>query len=163
AGEDPPASVMRNITRFREAILARRSWRFNIDMGFAPDSNINSATDKQSVDIYGLPFQLDPGGRAKSGTGRFVGGDASIRLNRFGKMPIYVGGYGRWLRYSDHRFDDAYAGFQAGPELEVAGGQLRTTATGLMRWYGKRPLVTSFGTQLDFDKLFGDKWTVSGT
>ncbi len=163
AGEDPSVPVMRNITRFREAIRARRSWRFNIDMGFAPDSNINSATDKQSVDIYGLPFQLDPSGRAQSGTGRFVGGDASIRLNRFGKLPIYLGGYGRWLRYSDHHFDDAYAGAQAGPEFEVAGGRLRTTATGLMRWYGQRPLLASFGVQLDFDRLVGDKWTISGT
>jgi hypothetical protein len=163
AGENPPVPVMRNIIRFREAIRARRSWRFSLDMGFAPDSNINSATDKQTIDIYGLPFQLDPSGRARSGTGRFVGGDASIRLNRFSKLPIYLGGYGRWLRYSDHRFDDAYAGFQAGPELELAGGQLRTTATGLMRWYGKRPLVSSFGTQVDFDRLVGDKWTVSGT
>ena len=77
-------------------------------------------------------------GRARSGTGVFVGGDASVRLNRFAKVPIYVGGYGRWTRYGDHRFEDAYAGAEAGPEFLVAGGRLRTTATGLMRWYGKR-------------------------
>ena len=53
----------------------------------APDSNINSATDKESIDIYGLPFQLDPSARARSGTGLFFGGDASLRLNRFGQGP----------------------------------------------------------------------------
>ena len=71
AGEHPPAQVMRNIIRFREAIRARRAWRFDFDFGFAPDSNINSATDKETVDIYGLPFKLDANGRARSGTGRF--------------------------------------------------------------------------------------------
>jgi hypothetical protein len=163
AGEHPPALVVRNIVRFREAIRARRAWRFNFDVGFAPDSNINSATDKETVDIYGLPFRLDSAGRARSDTGVFVGGDASVRLNRFGRVPIYVGGYGRWTRYGDHRFDDAYAGAEVGPEFEVAGGRLRTTATGLSRWYGKRPLVASFGGHLDYDKLVGSKWTLGGT
>jgi hypothetical protein len=163
AGEHPPAPVIRNIIRFREAIRARRAWRFNFDVGFAPDSNINSATDKETVDIYGLPFRLEPGARARSGTGRFIGGDASLRLNRFGKIPIYLGAYGRWTSYRDHDFDDAYAGAEAGPEFQLAGGRLRATATGLMRWYGRRPLVASFGAHLDYDKLVGDKWTVGGT
>ena len=163
AAAHPAALVARNIVRFREAIRARRSWRFNFNIGLAPDSNINSATDKESVDIYGLPFQLDPGARARSGTGLFFGGDASLRLNRFGKVPIYLGAYGRWTRYRDHRFDDDYAGAEAGPELRLAGGRLRATATGLMRWYGKRPLVSSFGGHLDYDKLVGNKWNVGGS
>ena len=163
AAEHPPAQVARNIVRFREAIRSRRAWRFNFDVGVAPDSNINSATDKQTLDIYGLPFRLDPTARARSGTGTFAGGDASIRLNRFGKVPIYLGAYGRWLRYRDHHFDDAYAGAEAGPEFQLGGGRLRTTATGLMRWYGKRRLVTSLGGHLDYEKLVGDKWTVGGT
>lgn len=163
AGEHPSEVVARNIVRFREAIRVRRSWRFNFDIGFAPDSNINSATDKQSVDIYGLPFQLDPSARAKSGTGVFVGGDASVRLNRFGKVPIYLGGYGRWTRYSDHDFDDAYAGVEVGPEFQLGRGRLRTTATGLIRWYGEQRLVASFGTRFDYEKLLGDKWTLGGS
>jgi hypothetical protein len=159
----PSETVMRNILRFREAMRARRSWRFNLDFGFAPDSNINSATDKQTVDIYGLPFQLDPSGRARSGTGHFIGGDASIRLNRSGRIPIYIAGFGRWLRYGDHRFDDSYAGGDIGPEFQLEGGQLRATATGLVRWYGGRPLVRSFGGRFEYDRLIGDKWTVAGT
>lgn len=163
AGEHPPLQVTRNIIRFRQAIRARRAWRFNFDVGIAPDTNINSATDRQTVDIYGLPFQLDPSGRAHSGTGTFAGVDASLRLNRFGRFPIYVGGYGRWLRYGDHRFDDAYAGAEAGPEFELAGGRLRATATALRRWYGGRPLVTTIGAHLDYEKLLEGQWTLGGT
>ena len=162
AAEHPSMQVMHNITNFRDAIRARRSWRFSFDLGFAPDSNINSATDKETVDVYGLPFRIDPSARARSGTGKFVGGDASIRLNRFGKVPIYVGGFGRWTRYDDHRFEDAYFGLEAGPEFHLAGGQLRATATGLKRWYGRRPLVTSVGGRLEFEKLVGRNWSVGG-
>lgn len=163
AARHPPVIVLRNITRFREAIRARRSWRFNVDFGVAPDSNINSATDKESLDINGLPFRLDPTGRARSGTGRFLGGEASARLNRSGKVPIYVGTYGRWTHYRDAGFDDAYAGVEAGPEFVVAGGRLRALATGLRRWYGKRPLVSSVGARAEYEKLIGDKWTVVGS
>ena len=163
AAAHPAPLVARNIVRFREAIRARRSWRFNLNIGLAPDSNINSATDKESIDIYGLPFQLDPSARARSGTGLFFGGDASLRLNRFGKVPIYLGAYGRRLSYRDHRFDDDYAGAEAGPELRLAGGRLRATATGLKRWYGKRPLVSSFGGHFEYDKLVGNRWNVGGS
>jgi hypothetical protein len=163
AGEHPPALVMRNIVRFREAIRARRAWRFDVDVGFAPDSNINSATDRETVDINGLPFKLDANGRARSGTGRFVGGQASVRLNRSGNIPIYLGAYGRWTTYRDHDFDDLYAGAEAGPEFRLAGGRVRTTATGLLRWYGRRPLVRSFGARLEYERLLDGKWTVGGT
>jgi hypothetical protein len=163
AAANPPAMVARNIVRFREAIRARRSWRFNLDVGLAPDTNVNSATAKESVDIYGLPFQLDPSARAKSGTGFIAGGDASVRLQRLGKMPIYVGAYGQWTQYRDQRFDDAYAGLQAGPELELAGGRLRTSVTGLERWYGRHPLVASFGGELEYEKLVGDAWGEAAT
>jgi hypothetical protein len=159
----PSDTVLRNILRFREAMRARRSWRFNLDFGFAPDSNINSATDRQTVDIYGLPFQLDPSGRAHSGIGHFVGGDASMRINRSGQIPIYIDGFGRWLRYGDRRFDDSYAGADIGPEFQLEGDQLRVTATGLARWYGGHPLVRSFGGRIEYDKIVGDKWTVAGT
>jgi len=163
AGEHPSDPVLRNILRFRQAIRSRRSWRFDFDFGFSPDSNINSATDKETVDIYGLPFKLDPTGRARSGTGRFVGADASVRLNRSGKVPIYIGGYGRLTRYGDQRFDDAYAGIEAGPEFRLGGGQLRTTLTGLRRWYGRHPLVTSVGARVDYDRLAGKSWTLGGS
>ncbi len=158
----PTGQVARNILRFREALRARRSWRLNFDVGIAPDSNINSATAKETIDIYGIPFRLDPTARARSGTGTFAGADASIRLNRSGRVPIYLGAYGRWLHYRDHQFDDAYAGAEAGPELQVAGGRLRTTGTGLVRWYGQRRLVTSLGAHLDYERLVGDRWTVGG-
>jgi len=155
--QHPPKAVIANIARFREAIRARRAWRFNINLGIAPDSNINSATDKERLDILGLPFKLDPGARARSGTGVIAGADASIRLFRDTKLPLYLGVYGRMLRYPDHDFDDIYIGGEAGPEFRLSGGRLRIAATGLERWYGGKHLLTGFGGRLNFDKVIGGK------
>jgi hypothetical protein len=52
---------------------------------------------------------------------------------------------------------------EAGPEVELDGGQLRMIATGLKRWYGNRPLVTSLGGRLDYDKMIGSQWTIGGS
>ena len=156
--QKPPEAVIANIIRYREAIRARRAWRFNVNFGVAPDSNINSATDKEHVDIFGLPFQLDASARARSGTGIIAGGDASIRLLRENKVPIYLGAYGRMVRYPDHSFDDIYVGGEAGPEFRLSGGRLRVAATGFRRWYGGDPLVTSLGARLNYDKVIGGKW-----
>ena len=156
-GQKPPAAVVANITRFREAIRARRAWRFNVNLALSPDSNINSATDRSQVDIFGLPFQLDPAARSRSGTGIIVDGDGSVRLRRESKVPLYLAVYGRIVRYPDHDFDDIYVGGEAGPELRFLGGQLRVTATALNRWYGGAQLVKSLGGRLSFDKIIAGK------
>jgi len=155
--EHPPAAVIQNIARFRETIRARRAWRFNIIFGIAPDSNINSATNKEHVDIFGLPFSLNKSARAHSGVGMIAGGDASMRLWRNRNTPLYLGGYGRIVNYSGGKFDDLYIGGEAGPEFRIAGGRLRTSATAFKRWYGGHTLSTSFGGKLNFDKVINGK------
>lgn len=155
--ENPPEAVVRNVARFREALRARRSWRFNVELGVAPDTNINSATNQERVEVLGLPFQLGEDSRARSGTGLFVAADASIRLMRNSQTPLYLGAYGRMLRYGDSRFNDIYVGGEAGPEVRLSGGRLRVAATGLTRWYGGKRLVTSLGARLHFDKVLAGK------
>ena len=153
----PGSTVIANVARFREAIRARRAWRFNINLGIAPDSNINSATNAERVEILGLPFQLSPQARARSGTGIIAGADASVRLWREAKVPVYIGTYGRMVRYPDHDSDDYYFGGEVGPEFRVSGGRLRIAAIGLQRWYGGKALVSSIGGRLNFDKVIGGK------
>jgi len=158
--EHPPEAVARNIARFREAIRARRAWRFNLNIGIAPDTNINSATNKDRVEVLGLPFELDEDAKARSGVGVIAGGDASVRLWRFAKVPLYLAAYGRIVRYGNHDFEDIYIGGEAGPEFRLAGGRLRVAATGFRRWYGRDRLVESPGGRLAFDKIIGGKWSI---
>lgn len=161
--EHPPEEVLRNAARFREAIRARRAWRFNLDLGLAPDTNINSATGKQQVEVLGLPFQLNDDARARSGVGLFTAADASVRIWRARRVPLYIGAYGRVLRYSDGRFSDVYLGGEAGPEFRLAGGRLRLAASVLERWYGGSPLVTTLGGRLKFDKVIAGSTSVEAS
>lgn len=155
--EHPPELAIRNIARFREAIRARRAWRFNLNLGIAPDTNVNSATSRETVDIFGLPFKLSDSARARSGVGLIAGGDASVRLWRSGKVPLYLATYGRMVHYGDPDFDDIYIGGEIGPEFQLSGGRLRTSATGFQRWYGGKQLNTGYGARLNYDKIIGGK------
>jgi len=161
--EHPPQAVVANIARFREALRARRAWRFNLNFAIAPDSNINSATNSDQVDLFGLPFKLDPSARARSGTGWVAGADANVRLWRDSKVPIYLAGYGHMVRYAGRRFNDLYIGGEAGPEFRLLGGRLRTSVTGLKRWYDGRDLVTSFGIRPNFDKIIGGRLSIDAS
>jgi tetratricopeptide (TPR) repeat protein len=161
--DHPPEAVARNIARFREAIRQRRAWRVNVEFGIAPDNNINSATSKEQVDILGVRFKLNPDARAKSGVGNFVGGDVSLRLLRDQTVPVYLAAYARALRYPDHAYNDVYVGGEVGPEFRLQGGRLRATGTLFQRWYGGKPLATSYGGRLDYEKVIGGKWGVEAT
>jgi hypothetical protein len=155
--QHPSAAVIANIARFREALRARRAWRANMEFGLAPDSNINSATNRDNVELFGLPFQLDAGAKARSGVGAILGGEANVRVLREQPVVLYLGAYGRAVRYSVHDFDDVYAGGEIGPEFRVGSGRLRASATGLQRWYGGRRLMNSFGGRLAYDRIVGGK------
>jgi hypothetical protein len=163
AAERPPPNVRANITRFREAIRARRAWRINVQLALAPDSNINAATSKDQVEVLGLPFQLNPSARARPGIGVVTGADATVRLLRSSKAPLYLAAFARVVRYSQREFDDLYVGGEAGPELPASGGRLRILATGLKRWYGDKPLVSSIGGRLNFDKVVGGQWSLEAS
>lgn len=161
--ERPPEPVVRNIARFREAIRARRAWRVDVSLGLVPDSNINSATKHETIDILGLPFRIDADARPRSGVGASAAVGASLRLLRDRPVALYVAAYGRVLRAPDHRFDDVYAGAEAGPEFHLAGGRLRATGTIFQRWYGGKVLVGSSGGRLAFDKVIAGAWNIETT
>jgi len=159
----PPAAVLANIARFRAAIRERRAWRINVTLAIAPDSNINAATGRETVDILGLPFKLNPDARAHSGTGMIVGGDASLRLARNNPVGLYLAAYGRVTNYQRSEFDDVYLGGEIGPEIRLDGGHLRATATVFHRWYGGRALNTSVGGKFEFDRIYHGKTAVDAS
>ena len=64
-----PAVVAANVDRFLGSIRAERSWSIAASFGIAPDTNINAATAAETIELYGLPFDLSSEGRKSSGIG----------------------------------------------------------------------------------------------
>lgn len=158
---DPPAAVVENVNLFRAEIRRRRALHFNFGLGIAPDSNVNGASGKGRVDILGLPFELDEASRAHSGVGLALNADGSYRFRRFTSMPVYLGAYGRTLRYGDGDFNDAYLGLDAGPEFFTPLGRLRATATLFRRWYGEARYQDSLGARLLLESPITPRWSLA--
>ncbi|MCB2059741.1 MAG: surface lipoprotein assembly modifier [Novosphingobium sp.] len=151
--EDLPDDIARQISNVRSIIRSNRKWRFGFDFGFAPDSNINSATNAETVDVnFGpvrLPVTLNEEARARSGVGMTASMYASLRIPAAEDLAFVFDTDASFVNYEGKDADDHAVQLAAGPELTL-DNNTRVTAqgVGLMRWYGGRLVTRQFGSKL---------------
>lgn len=158
--EGLPEDIARMIGNARSAIRSKRKFRFGFDFGFAPDSNINSATAAESVDInFGpdrLPISLDDNARARSGMGATASFYAGMRLPAGGAFSIVSDFDADTVTYRDSDFSDYALQLAAGPELALSDRtDLRLQAVGSYRWYGGEVAARQYGAKLAFQHELG--------
>jgi len=73
-----PASVETEIRRFLDRIDNRRRWSSSFALALVPESNPAHRTERRTVRIGGVPWDLDADGRARSGTGVLMSGGMSF-------------------------------------------------------------------------------------
>ena len=92
AGQDRglPEEVLQNIRVSRGILRSQRQWSFNLDLGFAPDSNISNGTNATTIDAnFGnqtVPLTLSQQAPAHSSPTRSaIGVRCGPRSTRFAK------------------------------------------------------------------------------
>ena len=157
---DVPDAVKANIDRFLSAINQLREWTFNFSLSMAPDTNENAATGVSLINIYGLPFALDPSARRKSGVGLTgdIGGEWSPLLS--GNIKARIGADAYRLDYGGGQFDDMTISSYAGPQLLFADWDISALVTGFQRWYGNRPFLNGGGGRLTADIGITSDWLI---
>jgi hypothetical protein len=153
--ESLPEDISRMIGNARSVIRSKRKFRFGFDFGFAPDSNINSATAAETVDInFGpnrVPVSLDENARARSGMGATASFYAGLRLPLGGAVSMVSDFDADTVTYKDSDFSDYSLQFAAGPELALSDKtDLRLQGLGLYRWYGGKVAARQYGAKLTF-------------
>jgi tetratricopeptide (TPR) repeat protein len=141
-----PPEVSRAIHDATEAFQSNKPIGFNVSFGIAPDTNINSATSSDTINIFGLPFQLSDDGRAHSGVGLTFDGNVIFRrpMNSAGRLITEFGVSGRV--YRDSQFNDMTFSFRTGPELRVSpAASVRPALTIGRRIYGNDKLYDFAG------------------
>jgi outer membrane protein len=157
--EDLPEDISRMIGNARSVIRSKRKFRFGFDVGFAPDSNINSATAAETVDInFGpnrVPVSLDDNARARSGLGATASFYAGMRLPAGGAFSLVTDLDADSVTYEDSAYSDYSVQIAAGPELALSDrSELRFQAVGLYRWYGGEVAARQYGGKLTFQHEF---------
>jgi outer membrane protein len=165
-GELPP-DVARTIYSARSLIRDRRTWDVSVDFGFAPDTNINSATTDRTIDVaFGnstLPVTLDPTARKTTGVGQVASVSGSVRLRLADGLAMVVDADGNAVNYRGTRADDISSLVAAGPELTFTDGtRVTVQALGSQRWYGGQVAAQTFGARANVTRNLGEGARIAG-
>ena len=169
-GADIPPQVALNVRRFIQICRARKRASGSLSLAAAPDTNMNTSTSAQTVDIFGLPFQLDDQARAKSGIGVVAAFNSEIQqpIPKPKWIPgsvarLRVGGSLYRREYSGGEFDDYNYGIYAGPRILARSGQLSVLFQADRRQVNGRPYSRQYGIRAEGARLVTGKMWAGGS
>lgn len=139
-----PPEVARMVDRYSEALRAARPFGASVQIALAPDSNVNTATQSDTLGTIFGDFDIHEGSKATSGVGLSLSGQVYRRL------PLGPGGHALLGRasaaadlYRRKDFNDIALDLAIGPELQLGKNRLNIEAAVTQRWYGMEPFVRS--------------------
>ena len=142
---DLPDEAKRNVDQYLAAIQRLKRWSYGGSLGLADDTNVNGATNLQTVYIYGLPFTLSDSARQKGGIGAAIDASGEFSPLLSDNSKFLVGGFVHRLQYGRGQFDDMTISAYTGPEFFLDRWRLGTFVTGFSRWYGEAPYSEGVG------------------
>jgi outer membrane protein len=151
-----PPDIAKVVQGYRQSIRAQKNWSFNMQIGLAPDSNINSSTSDRTIDFGGLPLFLNDDARKKTGLGQTaaLGGSARLRLSEVYALDVEAAA--RFVNYSGRQYDD----FNLSPAVGISRDFSSRTRIGIaalynQRWYGGAAAQRSIGARVRAQQLIG--------
>ena len=142
---------------------ARKRAQGSLSLALAPDTNVNTSTSAQTVNIFGLPFQLDDQARAKSGIGLVgtFGAEVQRPIPKFKVLKwipgsvslLRIGGQIYRREYSGGEFDDSNYGVYTGPRFIGNKGQMSILFQADSRSVNGRPYSRQYGLRLEGVRL----------
>ena len=157
---DLPPEVARTIRTVRDTIRAARPWQVEVNVGLAPDTNINNATAANQVTVMlgdtPVPLQLNDAARAKSGLGQLYRSSGRLRLPVGGKFSALADTDVAGTNYAGKRFDDTIVQGAGGIEYGLSEtASMSLQAVGAQRWFAgdvaSRQVGARAGGQLALD------------
>lgn len=146
-----PADLSRVVDQFRTALRSRAPYGATFEIAFAPDSNVNRATARQTLDAGPFPLELSDDAREQSGLGVAMNGQAFARLPIAPNLQILPRFGGTARLYRDGRFNDVGVDARLGIERsDSTFGRLTLSGGHERRWFGGQPLSRSTLVSLDW-------------
>jgi hypothetical protein len=157
-----PQEIARTIRTVRDTIRGSRAWRLDVNLGIAPDSNINNATSAQSITILlgdtAIPLELNEEAQSRSGTGQVGSLSAGLRLPLSPDVSAIAELDGAGTNYTGSDFDDYIVQAAAGAEYRLSESMnvsLQTVAA--QRWFGGEAATRQVGVRLGGQKAVGPR------
>lgn len=145
----PSPEVAANIERFLTSIESRRVHAFSFAMAVAPDTNVNSGTTADSVNLFGfLPADLSRDAQETSGVGLKTSLSAAWlpHLSADWRGVFRVAALA--TDYSGDKFDDVGVNVEAGVKRLWGRAYVSVAATLEQRWVGGAEFFSAPGVVL---------------
>ena len=145
-----PDDVTRIVNQFQLALRANRLVGGSVEVGIAPNSNINQASGSRIVEVGPLPIELSPDARAQSGVGLTMSSQIFWRPRLGAKTNLLLTLNSSGNLYRKSRFNEISAFLTAGPELLNGRSRYRLSVIGGLQWFGQKRYATSYGAEFDW-------------
>ena len=162
AGQDRelPPEVTRTIRTVRDTIRGSRTWRLDVNLGLAPDSNINNATTAQSVTVLlgdaEIPLDLNEEAKARSGTGQLGSVSAGLRLPVGPDVSAIAELDAIGTNHAGSAFDDTVVQGAGGAEYRLSDtASVSLQAIAAQRWFGGDAVTRQLGVRFGAQKVAG--------
>jgi outer membrane protein len=153
-----PPDISQVIDRFATALRSLKPYGLSFELAMAPDSNINRATDAETLDTIIAPIDLSDDARAQSGIGVKLGGQAFARLPVGQKIALLPRLSASGDLYGDSQFNDLSARIQIGIErIETLSGRATLSFGQSWRWFGGDPYLRTTDVTLDWLRPSGKR------
>ena len=137
------------VDRFALALRSSRTLGGSFEIGIAPDSNINRATTRESVDTVIAPLTLDRDARAQSDIGLSLAAQGFARGTLAPGVALLSRISARADLYGKSRFNDVSITLASGPEFQAGSARVRPAAIVGRRWFGGALFSESYGGSLN--------------
>ncbi len=115
----PPPAVAANVRRFLAAMRARKRWTARFGVALASDSNINAASEDDTIRLFGLPFRraADAGPKPGLGVAAWGGAEYEHPLGGSGasRLRLRAGADLSRREFAGRAFDRTSLSVHAGP------------------------------------------------
>ena len=150
-----PEDVVQVVDKFRLALRSRRRSGGSIELGLAPDTNINRATSLSTVLIGSNPISLSSEAQAHSGVGATIGSQVFWRPAINPDTNLLFTASASATLYRQSAFNDISLSVAAGPELLRGRSRYRPAAVYVRRWFGNQRYGDSRGATLNWLRQLG--------
>lgn len=156
--DNPPPAVVASVDTALRGIRASRRMFGSLSAGIAPDTNINQATAADQVDMFGLPFEIDPSARRRSGIGVLVNGEVGLRKPLSSSTAIVGRINGSARVYPSADTDDIAVEGRVGIETLGKSDRVTPELTYLKRWYAGRAYAQGPGIGIRYERRLSRQW-----
>jgi len=131
-----PREVATAVNQFAGALRARQPFGASLSFAIVPDSNINRATEAETLDTVIAPLNLTDDARSQSGIGLRIGGQAFARVRIGEGLTIQPRVSAQAELYRERQFDDVSGSIALGAEFAAGGNRIRPSVAHTVRYFG---------------------------